>query len=95
MEGIVPIAIWLSLALVALGLLVMLVFGVKSLISGRHRPWSIAAMLLPLVVFGICYAISLGSPEPATTAALLTALVLLVGGILVILVTGIKGVLGF
>ena len=95
MEGIVPIAIWLSLALVALGLLVIIVFGVKSLIAGKHRLWSIAAMLLPLVVFGICYAISLGSPEPATTAMILTALVLLVGGILAILVTGIKGVIGF
>ena len=91
MEGIVPIAIWLSLGLVALGLLVIVVFGIKSLASGKHRPWTIGAMLLPLVVFGICYAISQGSPEPATTAMILTALTLLVGGVLAIVITGIKG----
>jgi hypothetical protein len=91
MEGIVPIAIWLSLGLVALGLLVIVVFGIKSLASGKHRPWTIGAMLLPLIVFGICYAISLGAPEPATTAMILTALTLLVGGIIAIVITGIKG----
>ena len=94
MEGIVPIAIWLSLALVALGLLVIVVFGIKSLASGKHRPWSIAAMLLPLVIFGICYVISLGAAEPATTAMILTALTLMAGGVIAILLTGAKGLLG-
>lgn len=95
MEGIVPIAIWLSLALVALGLLVIIVFGIKSLASGKHRPWSIGAMLLPLVIFGITYAISSGGPEPATTAMILTALILMAGGVLAILLTGLKGLIGF
>jgi len=94
MEGIVPIAIWLSLALVAVGLLVIVVFGIKSLASGKHRPWSIAAMLLPLVVFGICYAISLGAPEPATTAMILTAVTLLAAGVIAIVLTGVKGLFG-
>ena len=92
MEGIVPIAIWLSLGMVALGLLVIVVFGIKSLAEGKHRLWSIGAMLLPLVIFGVCYAISLGAAEPATTAMILTALVLLVGGIIAIVLTGIKGI---
>ncbi len=92
MEGLVPIAIWLSLALVAIGLLVIVVFGIKSLMDGKHRLWSIGAMVLPLVIFGICYAISLGTAEPATTAMILTALVLLAGGIVAIVLTGIKGV---
>ncbi len=95
MEGLVPLAIWLSIGLVALGLAVIVIFGIKSLAAGKHRLWTIAAMLLPLVIFGICYAISLGAADPATTAMILTALVLLVGGILAILVTGIKGVIGF
>ncbi|MEM1043323.1 MAG: hypothetical protein AAGI91_11925 [Bacteroidota bacterium] len=92
MEGLVPIAIWLSLALVALGFLVIAVFGIKSLIDGKHRVWSIGAMVLPLAIFGVCYALSLGTAEPATTAMILTALVLLAGGIVAIVLTGIKGV---
>ncbi len=94
MEGLVPLAIWLSLALVALGLLVIVVFGIKSLAAGKHRVWSIAAMLLPLAIFAVCYALSLGAAEPATTAMILTALVLLGAGIVAIVVTGIKGVFG-
>lgn len=92
MEGLVPIAIWLSLALVVLGLLVIVVFGVKGLLGGKHRPWSIGAMLLPLVVFGIAYVISSGSDSPTASAMILTALILLVAGIAAILVTGLKGV---
>jgi hypothetical protein len=95
MEGLVPIAIWLSLAMVAIGLLVIVVFGIKGLASGKHRVWTIGAMVLPLIVFGICYAITSGGPDPAITAVILTALVLLVAGIIAILVTGLKGVIGF
>ncbi len=95
MEGLVPIAIWLSLAMVAIGLLVIVVFGIKGLASGKHRIWTIGAMILPLVVFGICYAITASGPDPAITAVILTALVLLVAGIVAILVTGLKGIIGF
>lgn len=94
MEGLVPIAIWLSLAMVAIGLLVIVVFGIKGLASGKHRIWTIGAMILPLVVFGICYAITASGPDPAITAVILTALVLLVAGIVAILVTGLKGIIG-
>ncbi len=95
MEGLVPIAIWLSLAMVAIGLLVIVVFGIKGLASGKHRIWTIGAMVLPLVVFGICYGIASGGPDPAITAAIMTSLVLLVAGIAAILVTGLKGIIGF
>ncbi len=95
MEGLVPIAIWLSLAMLAIGFLVVIVFGIKSLASGKHRLWSVAAMLLPLVVFGICYVISLGNPDPATAAAILTAIVLLAAGVIAVLITGVKGIIGF
>lgn len=95
MEGLVPIAIWLSLAMIAVGLLVIVVFGLKGLASGKHRIWTIGAMLLPLIVFGICYGIAAGGPDPAITAAIMTALFLLVAGIAAIVITGLKGVIGF
>lgn len=94
MEGIVPILIWLVLAMIALGLLTMLVFGLKGLASGKHRPWSIGAMLLPLVVFGIAYAMNAGSDTPAAAAVVLTAVILIGVGIVAVLVTGLKGFIG-
>lgn len=95
MEGLVPIAIWLSLAMLALGLLIIAVFGLKGLVSGRHRTWTIGAMVLPFVIFGVCYALSAGDPDPAVRAALLTMIVLLVAGLLAIAFTGLKGAIGF
>jgi len=95
MEGLVPIAIWLTLAMIVVGLLVIAIFGAKGLVSGKHRPWSIGAMLLPVVIFGISYAISAGGPDPAAHAGILTMLVLLFAGLAAVVVTGLKGILGF
>lgn len=94
MEGIVPILIWLVLAMIALGLVVMLIFGLKGLFEGKHRPWSIGAMLLPLVVFGISYALSAGSDTPAAAAVVLTAVILIGVGVVAVVVTGLKGFIG-
>ena len=94
MEGFVPILIWLVLAMIALGLLVILLFGLKGLVDGKHRPWSIGAMLLPVVVFGIAYALSAGSDTPAASAVVLTAVILIAVGIIAVLVTGLKGFFG-
>lgn len=94
MEGIVPILIWLVLAMIALGLLVILVFGLKGLASGKHRPWSIGAMLLPLAIFGIAYALNAGSDTPAAAAVVLTAVILIAIGIVAVVITGLKGFLG-
>ncbi len=95
MEGIVPILIWLTLAMIALGLLIILLFGLKGLVSGKHRPWSIGAMLLPVAVFGISYALSAGSDTPAASAVVLTAVILIVIGIIAVVITGLKGFIGF
>ena len=95
MEGIVPILIYLVLAMIALGLLVILFFGLKGLVAGKHRPWSIGAMLLPVVVFGIAYALSAGSDTPAAAAVVLTAVILIAVGIIAVLITGVKGFFGF
>ena len=95
MEGIVPILIYLVLAMIAIGLVVILLFGLKGLVEGKHRPWSIGAMLLPVVVFGIAYALSAGSDTPVAAAIVLTAVILMVVGIVAVIVTGLKGFLGF
>lgn len=94
MEGLIPIAVWGTLILIALGLLIIVVFGIRSLLAGKFRPWSIGAMLLPVVVFGIAYVLASG-PDPAATAGVWTVLVLMAVGAAAILVTGVKGLVGF
>lgn len=95
MEGLIPIAVWITLILIAGGLLIIAVFGIRNLVSGKFRPWSIGAMLLPVVVFGIGYLLASGGPDPAVTAGVWTVLVLMAIGAIAIVVTGLKGLTGF
>ncbi len=92
---LVTIAIWIALILTGVGLAAIVIFGLKNLASGRFRPWSIAAMLAPLVVFGIAYALSSGSEDPLVSAMLLTALTLLAAGAVAVLLSSFKGFIGF
>lgn len=53
---IVGIALGIFLALAAIGILVVLGFGLKNLFSGRHEWQKIAVVVLPFAIFGILYA---------------------------------------
>lgn len=90
---IVTIAIWIALGLTGLGILAILVFGAIAVANGKVRLSALIAAVVPLVVFGIAYAISSGSPTPLVSAAVLTSLILLVVGMAGILLTGVRGLI--
>lgn len=92
---LVTIGIWIALGLLGLGLLTIIAFGIKNVATGKFRVFSLVAMLIPLVVFGVAYALSAGSPQPFTSAMVLTALILLLLAALAILFTGLRGFIGF
>lgn len=90
---IVTIAIWIALGLTGLGILAILIFGAIAVANGKVRLSALIAAVVPIVVFGIAYAISSGSPTPLVSAAVLTAIILLVAGMVGILLTGIRGLI--
>lgn len=92
---IATIAIWISLLLTALGLVAILLFGIRSIINGKFRMSSLIAMGLPAVVFAISWVISSGAADPLSAAAVLTSLILIVLGVLTVLVMGLRGLVGF
>lgn len=53
---IVSLALGLLLLLSVTGILLVLGFGVKNLIGGRHEWSKIATVMLPFVIFGALYA---------------------------------------
>jgi hypothetical protein len=91
---IVQIAIWLALGMTAIGIGAILIFALLSVANGKFRPSSLIALVVPAVVFAIAYVISSGGPDPVVQAAILTSLILLVLGVIAILLSGLKGVIG-
>ncbi len=92
---IATIAIWIALILTAVGVLAILVSGVRSIAQGKFRMSSLIGMAIPVVVFAIAYLLSTGAPEPMVSAAVLTGIILLVVGTIAIFVMGLKGLVGF
>jgi hypothetical protein len=54
---VVSLALGLFLLLSAIGILVVLGFGLKNLIGGRHEWSKIAVIMLPFVIFGGIYSV--------------------------------------
>ena len=92
MENLVPIAVWIAVALTGLALLAVAIFGVVSALNGKLRPVALASMVIPLVIFGLLYFVFQGDPQPAAKAAVVTTLVMVVLGIGAVLFSGIRGV---
>jgi len=92
---ITTIAIWISLILAGLGVLFIVLSGIRSIAQGKFRMSSLIGMVVPLVVFGIAYALSAGAPDPMASAAVLTCVILLFLGVVAVLIMGLKGVIGF
>ncbi|MEM1271235.1 MAG: hypothetical protein AAF752_01275 [Bacteroidota bacterium] len=85
------IAILVVVCLIGLGFLILTVFGLRNLFQGKHNAFSIGALVLPLVVFGICYAISGGDLGRAGILTIVTMLGLAIVGLLV---SGVRGLTG-
>lgn len=85
------IAILSVVCLIGFGFLLLTIFGLRNLLQGKHSMFSIVALLLPVAVFGICYAIAGGD---APRAALMTVVAMVGLAILGLLVSGVRGLTG-
>lgn len=83
---IVGIALGIFLALAALGILVVLGFGLKNLFGGRHEWPKIATIMLPFVIFGGLYA-TLGEFTQAGVGTLIAMIVVMA---LLIVLSGLR-----
>lgn len=88
MESLVPIAAWLVTALVGLGVLVILVFGIRSVLYGKVDKMSIVFITLPMLLL-VILGFALGD---WTMAAMYTLLVMIALAIVTMLVTSVRGV---
>lgn len=84
---IVSLSLGLFLLLTAIGILVVLVFGLKNLFSGRHEWSMIAVVMTPFILFGGLFAFF----KDFTQAGIGTLLAMIVVMILFIFVSGLRG----
>lgn len=92
---LVTLAIWISLGLIALGFIAIILFGIKSIVTGRFRVSSLLAMAIPVVIFAVAYALSAGATYPLIQAAVLTSLILMGLAFVIVMLTGLKSFIGF
>jgi hypothetical protein len=77
----------LGLGLLIIGVIAVLVAGVRNVTLGKSSPKRVIVMLVPIVIFGIAYA-STGSLDQGGIA---TMIVMMGAMILAIAFTGLKG----
>ncbi|MDI6400378.1 hypothetical protein QLX67_00060 [Balneolaceae bacterium ANBcel3] len=82
----VPIAITIMIALVAIGILGMVGFGIKNIIQGKQEVFKLAVYIVPAIIFAISYLI-LGA---VTDAAILTMLITMAILAVMLVLTGIR-----
>lgn len=87
MDTLVVYATWAAIILIALSLIAMLLFGVRSLVYGKVSPVSMAIILVPGIVF-IILGLLIGD---WTTAAIWTVIVMFVLATLSLLLSGVRG----
>jgi hypothetical protein len=73
MEQLVPIAIGITLVLIAIGLLGILAYGIINMISGRVRLDKVATIAVPFIIALIAYFVF----NDATQAAIFTMLLMI------------------
>ena len=88
MESLVPLGIWAVIGLVGLGILTIVVFGIRSLVFGKIDKLTIIFVSLPIVMLAI-----LGFAMGDWTRAAMFTLFIMIGlAIVAMLVTSVKGV---
>lgn len=87
MEGIVPIAVWLVIAVTGLSLLAIGVFGIRSLVQGKVNPTTIVLTMIPIVLLGVLGFVMDSWGE----AAIMACLIALVLTSLALLASGLRG----
>lgn len=88
MEALVPIGVWLVVALVGLGLLTILVFGIRSMMYGKVDKMSIIFITLPIALM-LILGLVMGD---WTMAGMYTLLIMIGLAIVTMLVTSVRGV---
>lgn len=91
MGTIVPYAIWLSIILVSLGIIAIVVFGIRNLGYGKINPLSAVAIAVPLVLFALLGLI-IGEWD---LAAIWTVVIMLIVTVLALFLSGVRGLSGF
>ncbi len=87
MEGLVPIAIWISVILAGVGILVILLFGARSLMHGKISPLTLVIVVLPAVLL-----VLLGFVMGSWAEAGIWTLFIMAGlAILSLLLSGLRG----
>ncbi|GIV62300.1 MAG: hypothetical protein KatS3mg044_1166 [Rhodothermaceae bacterium] len=90
METLVPYAIWAVLLLAGIGLLLIVLFGLRNLTFGKISPVSIAIVALPgLLMLGL----GLGLGDWAQ-AGVITFLVMLLLALLSLFLSSLRGFIG-
>ena len=90
MDAIIPYAIWLAIILVAVGILAIVVFGIRNLTYGKVDPLSAVSIAVPLVIFAIL-GLVIGKWD---VAAIWTVVIVFALAIVALLVSGIRGLSG-
>lgn len=93
MDGsvIVQIAVIGAFGLIGLGILSMIVSGIKSLVQGKQEIKRIVIMAVPFVVFGVSYGILSDIPR----AGVLTTMVMMGIMVVSVVITGLRGTFKF
>lgn len=81
----------IMLAMIGTGILMMLMFGVKNLINGKHEVQKIITMIVPFALFGVTYAVM----GDGAAAAMATMMIMIGMLILFILVSGLRSTFNF
>ena len=85
------IFILISMIAVGAAFVVLTVFGLRNLSRGKHSMFSVGAIVVPFVVFGICIPLT-GGDVPK--AAILTVIIMAVIAILGLVYSGVRGLTG-
>lgn len=85
--GISEIALTGGLVLLGISVLLILIFGMKNIVTGKHEFSKIAVVVTPFVIFGITY----GVTGQMTESGLITLLILMGLMVLLVLFSGIRG----
>lgn len=87
----IQVALMIMLAMIGTGILIMLMFGVKNLINGKHEVQKIITMIVPFALFGVTYAVM----GDGAAAAMATMMIMVGMLILFILVSGLRSTFNF
>ena len=83
--------ILMSMVAVGAGFLILVVFGLRNMSRGKHNKFSVGAVVVPFVIFGICIPLAGGE---YSKAAILTVMVMAVIAVIGLVYSGVRGLTG-